>query len=108
MPNSFAQVDIWAMFDNVVHMNVSSQALAMCVVFSFLGAVILGKFTGSFGNIAFPLNFAILFIGTFVTNCMFDGIDIPTFQFQQEVLLITIVGMISTSIAMLWILGTEN
>ena len=80
----------------------------MSVLFSAAGAVILGKFTGTFGNLTVPLNFSALFIGTAVTNSLLNGVDIPTIQYQQEVLLYTVVGMITGSFGMLWFVRPER
>ena len=94
--------------DSMIRLNMSDDAVAMSVLFSAAGAVILSKFTGSLGNLTFPLNFSALFIGTALTNSLLNGVDIPTIQYQQEVLLFTVLGLISGSFGMLWFTGPER
>ena len=94
--------------DSLIHLDMSDEAVAMSVLFSAAGAVILGKFTGTFGNLTVPLNFSALFIGTADTNSLLNGVDIPTIQYQQEVLLYTVVGMITGSFGMLWFVRPER
>jgi hypothetical protein len=108
MFDTLAQINIAALFDNIIHMRITGQVLTTCVLFSTIGAVILGRFTGSFGNVTFPLNFAVLFIGAFVTNCAFDSLDIPTLQYQHQVMMFTVAGMISASFGLLWLSGAKN
>lgn len=88
--------------DSLIHLDMSNDAVAMSVLFSAAGAVILGKFTGELGNLTVPLNFSALFIGTAVTNSLLNGVDIPTMQHQHEVLLFTVLGMLTGSFGMLW------
>ena len=108
MFNALAHIDVAALFDDIINLRISVPILTMCIVFSSLGAVILGRFTGNFGNITFPLNFSALFIGTFITNGLFDGLDIPAIQYQQEVLMFTVAGMISASLGLMWLSGVRN
>lgn len=108
MFDTLAQVNVANIFNDLIHMRMSAQVLSTCIVFSAIGAIILAKFTGSFGSVTFPLNFIALFVGTFVTNCLLDGIDIPSIQYQQEVLVFTIAGMVSSSFAIMWAAGAKN
>ena len=88
--------------DSIVRLDLSREALMMSVIFSAAGTVILGKFTGSLGHLTAPLNFAALLVGSVIANCLLDGIDIPAIQYQQEVLVFTILGLISGSFGVLW------
>jgi hypothetical protein len=108
MFDTLAQMNIAALFDNVVQMRMTAQVLTTCIVFSTIGACILGKFTGNFGNVTYPLNFSVLFIGSFIANCAFDGLDIASIHYQQQVLMLTVGGMISASFGLLWLSGARN
>ncbi len=108
MFDTLAQINIASLVDNITHMRMSAEVLVTCVLFSTIGAIILGKFTGNFGNVTFPLNFSVLFIGAFITNCAFDGLDIPSLQYQHQVLVLTVIGMISGSFGLMWLSGAEN
>ena len=88
--------------NSIVRLNMSSEALMMSVLFSAAGAVVLSKFTGSLGHLTIPLNFSALFVGTVITNTLLDGIDIPTIQYQQEIVLFTVLGLICGSFGLLW------
>ena len=88
--------------DSIVRLNMSGEALMMSVLFSAAGAVVLSKFTGSLGHLTIPLNFSALFVGTVITNTLLDGIDIPTIQYQQEIVLFTVLGLICGSFGLLW------
>jgi hypothetical protein len=54
------------------------------------------------------LNFSALFIGTGLANILLDGIDIPAIQYEQEVMLFTLIGLIFGSFAMLWCIRPEH
>jgi hypothetical protein len=108
MFDTLAQINIAQLFDNIIHLRITGQVLTTCIVFSTIGAVILGKFTGNFGNVTYPLNFSVLFIGTIITNSAFDGFDIPTLEYQHQVLMFTVAGMISGSFGLLWLSGARN
>ena len=108
MFDTLAQINIAALYDNVVHLRMSAQVLTTCIVFSTIGACILGRFTGNFGNVTYPLNFAVLFIGSFLANCAFDGLEIPALHYQQQVLMFTVGGMLSASFGLLWLSGARN
>ena len=88
--------------DSVIRLDLSGEALMMSVLFSAAGAVVLGKFTGTLGHLTVPLNFSALLVGSVIANCLLDGIDIPAIQYQQEILLFTILGLISGSFGVLW------
>jgi hypothetical protein len=94
--------------EHLVRLDMSNEALMMSLLFSAAGSILLAKFTGAIGHLTIPLNFSALFIGAGFTNIILDGIDIPTIQYQQEVLLFTILGMITGSFAMLWCVRPER
>ena len=80
----------------------------MSLLFSAAGAVLLAKFTGMIGHLTIPMNFSALFIGSAFANILLAGVDIPTIQYQQEILIYTIVGLITGSFAMLWCVRPEH
>ena len=94
--------------EHLVRLDMSNDALMMSVLFSAAGAVLLAKFTGTIGHLTIPLNFSALFIGSGVANILLAGVDIPTIQYQQEILLYTIVGLICGSFIMLWCVRPEH
>ena len=94
--------------DSIIRLDLSGEALMMSVLFSAAGAVILGKFTGGLGHLTVPLNFSALLVGSIITNGLLDGIDIPAIQYQQEILLFTVLGLISGSFGVLWFTGYES
>ena len=94
--------------ENLVRLEMSNEALLMSLLFSVGGSILLAKFTGTIGHLTFPLNFSALFIGAGFTNILLAGVDIPTIQYQQEVLLFTILGLITGSFAMLWCVKPER
>ena len=55
---------------------VPETALPWATTFSGFGAVILGKFTGTFGGLTLPLNFSALFIGAIMSNWLLKGLDL--------------------------------
>ena len=94
--------------EHLVRLELSNEALLASLLFSAAGAILLAKFTGTIGHLTFPLNFSALFIGAGFANILLDGIDIPTIQYQKEVLLFTILGLITGSFAMLWCVRPER
>jgi hypothetical protein len=94
--------------EHLVRLDMSNEALFMSLLFSAAGSILLAKFTGTIGHLTIPLNFSALFIGAGFTNIVLDGIDIPAIQYQQEVLLFTILGLITGSFAMLWCVRPER
>lgn len=107
MLDTLAHLDISTMFSNMIQLKVSSQVLVMCAFLSAAGAVVLAKLTGRFGNLTYPLNFSILLAGTVLANGLFAGIDIPSFQQQQEAVVYAVGGLVSASFAMLWFTGID-
>jgi hypothetical protein len=105
---ALASVDVPAIWDNVTHFRISGHAALISAVCSVLGAIILVHFLGNFGNITYPLNFATLFIGTVIANCAFDGVHVPSLAYPEKVLIITLAGMIATSVGMLYMMGTQR
>lgn len=94
--------------EHLVRLDMSGEALMMSVLFSAAGAVLLAKFTGTIGHLTIPLNFSALFVGAGLTNILLAGIDVPTIQYQQEVLLFTLLGLITGSFGMLWCVRPER
>jgi hypothetical protein len=90
---------------SVVYINIPEDALMVCLLFSIGGAYVLAKFTGPIGNLTVPLNFSALFVGAFLTNWLLYGTDIPMIVHQQEVLVYTVLGMITSSFGLLWLTG---
>ena len=94
--------------EQLVRLDMSSEALLTSLLFSAAGALLLSRFTGAIGQLTLPLNFSALFIGTSMANILLDGIDIPAIQYEQEVMLFTLIGLIIGSFAMLWCIRPEH
>ena len=94
--------------ENLVRLDMSNEAFLMSLLFSAGGSLLLAKFTGTIGHLTYPLNFSALFIGAGFANILLAGVDIPTIQYRQEVLLFTILGLITGSFAMLWCVRPER
>jgi hypothetical protein len=94
--------------EQLVRLDMSNEALLTSLLFSAAGALLLSRFTGAIGDLTLPLNFSALFIGTGLANILLDGIDIPAIQYEQEVMLFTLVGLILSSFAMLWCIRPEH
>jgi hypothetical protein len=93
--------------EHLVHLDMSREALFMSLLFSAAGAILLAKFTGTIGHLTIPLNFSALFVGAGLANILLAGVDIPAIQYEQEVLVFTLVGMIVGSFTMLWVIRPE-
>ena len=94
--------------EQLVRLDMSREALLTSLLFSAAGALLLSRFTGAIGQLTLPMNFSALFIGTALANILLDGIDVPAIQYEQEVLLFTLVGLITGSFAMLWCIRPEH
>ena len=94
--------------EQLVRLDMSSEALLTSLLFSAAGALLLSRFTGAIGQLTLPLNFSALFIGTSMANILLDGIDIPAIQYKQEVLVFTLLGLITGSFVMLWCIRPEH
>ena len=84
------------------------ESLPLSYICSGLGAIVLGKFTGSIGAITMPLNTAALFIGVILANWLLGGIDLPMDHQLQQPLLVTLIGMMLAAFAMMWWLKNET
>ena len=87
---------------------VPETALPWATTFSGFGAVILGKFTGTFGGLTLPLNFSALFIGAIMSNWLLKGLDLPIDRVIQQPMLISMLGMLVGAICMIWWLQDER
>lgn len=94
--------------EQLVRLDMSREALLTSLIFSAGGALLLSRFTGAIGQLTLPMNFSALFIGTALANILLDGIDVPAIQYEQEVLLFTLLGLITGSFAMLWCIRPEH
>jgi hypothetical protein len=87
---------------------VPAETLPLSYICSGLGAVILGKFTGTIGSITLPLNYSALFIGAILANWALGGVDLPIDHRLHEPLFFSIVGMLVGAFAMMWWLQGEH
>jgi hypothetical protein len=99
---------LYETLEQLVRLDMSREALLTSLLFSAAGALLLSRFTGAIGQLTLPMNFSALFIGTALANILLDGIDVPAIQYEQEVLLFTLVGLITGSFAMLWCIRPEH
>ena len=86
----------------------SADALPLTYLCSLLGALVLGRFTGNFGNLTMLLNVSALFIGAAFSNWLFHGIDLPMDHSLHQPLLISMIGMLMAAFAMMWWLQRDN
>ncbi len=77
------------------------QAVPFSVLFSLVGALILGRFTGSMGGLTFPINFSAVFIGTTLSNWLLGGVKLEVTNPVQGPLLISMIGMVLASLLMM-------
>ena len=99
---------LYETLEQLVRLDMSREALLTSLLFSAAGALLLSRFTGAIGQLTLPMNFSALFIGTALANILLDGFDVPAIQYEQEVLLFTLVGLITGSFAMLWCIRPEH
>ena len=99
---------LYETMEQLVRLDMSNEALLASLFFSAGGALLLSRFTGAIGDLTLPLNFSALFIGTALANILLDGIDIPAIQYEQEVMLFTLIGLVTGSFAMLWCIRPEH
>ena len=100
--------NLYDTLEQLVRLDMSREALLTSLMFSAAGALLLSRFTGPIGQLTLPMNFSALFIGTGLANILLDGIDIPAIQYEQEVMLFTLLGLITGSFAMLWCIRPEH
>ena len=92
---------------NAGHM--PDHVLPLALLFSFLGALILGRFTGNLGSLTFPLNFSALFLGAMASNWILRGIQIQVESQVHRPLMGSLVGMLVATIIMLrWMQGDQR
>ena len=84
------------------------ETLPLSYLCSGLGAVVLGKFTGSIGSLTMPLNCSALFIGAIVSNWLLNGISLPMDHQLHQPLLFSMTGMVLGAFAMMWWLQPEK
>ncbi|MGH6855094.1 MAG: hypothetical protein ACREDN_06715 [Aestuariivirga sp.] len=84
------------------------EALPIPYLCSALGALILGRYTGNFGNLTMPLNYSALFIGAMLSTWALRGIDLPVDHAIYQPLLVSMVGMLGGAFAMMWWLRQDN
>jgi hypothetical protein len=83
--------------------------LFLSILFSLIGAIILGRFTGAMGSLTLPLNFSALFIGSITSNWLMRGIDLNLDAQVQRPLVGSLIGMLIASLMMLrWIRGDHR
>ncbi|HQY72254.1 MAG TPA: hypothetical protein PLK44_00915 [Aestuariivirga sp.] len=108
MQSNMLYSSLYDTLEQLVRFDLSREAMLTSLLFSAAGALLLSRFTGAIGQLTLPLNFSALFIGTALANILLDGFDVPAFQYEQEVLLFTLVGLIAGSFAMLWCVRPEH
>ena len=104
----FAAMDISMLLDNMFHLRISSHAVTMSIIFSAFGSLILAKIIGNFGNITIPLNFSALFVGAILSNSALDSIHVVALRYDEKVLLVTLAGMLCTSLTMMVLQGAQS
>src|SRR4051794_23615192 len=83
-----------------------SQTFLISAVFSMIGAVILGRFTGNIGALTFPLNYSVLFIAAVLSNYALSGLRVGLPGLPAPVLF-TVCGMTWGGLSMLALLRKE-
>jgi hypothetical protein len=82
--------------------SLSPDLLPLTALFALIGGVILTKFTGSFGNLTLPMNISALFIGAMSSNSVFKNIKLPVESTIEAPLMVSMMGMMAASLAMIW------
>ena len=88
--------------------SVTEQQMPLALVFAVFGAVVLGKFTGSIGNITFLLNFSAMFIGSYFSNSLLHGLDLPIDRAIEQPMLISMIGMLGGAFLMMWWIQSDR
>lgn len=84
------------------------EAVSISSLFSGVGALILGKFTGSIGGLTMPINYSALFLGAMASNWLLHGIDLPIDKSLQQPMLVTMIGMVFAAFVMMRWLNNEH
>ncbi len=84
------------------------EALPLPYISSALGALVLTKFTGSFGSLTIPLNCSVLFLGAMISTWLLQGIELPMDRAVHQPLLVSMIGMLVGAFAMMLWLRSDN
>ena len=84
------------------------EALPLPYLCSILGALVLGRFTGDFGNLTMALNCSALFLGAMGSTWLLQGLDLPMDRAVHQPLLVAMIGMLVSAFAMMWWLRRDN
>jgi hypothetical protein len=108
--SGFGLLDLLSMLPHSVsQFELAPEKVSIAAVLSGAGSVILGKFTGSVGYITMPVNYCALFIGSLVSNWIFQGIHIPLLDADlQTPMLLSVAGMTAAALAVLMFLKPEQ
>ena len=103
--SNFSSGNIWSNWlPGFGHMDLPSGTLSVSAIFSGVGAIILGKFTGDLGALTLPINYIGLFIGAILANWGLSGIHLPLAGDLQAPIIFALTGMTFTGLVMMAIL----
>jgi hypothetical protein len=83
------------------------ETVSIAVIFSALGAIILGRFTGNLGVFTFPFNYTALFVAAIVSNWLLSDIRLPVDHTIQAPFLFSVVGMTIAALSMMALIRQE-
>jgi hypothetical protein len=89
------------------HVNLSTSAVPISLLFAAVGAYLLGHYTRSLGYFGFPLNFAVLFVGGLGGNWILAAIGL---RFQEEFqgpMIFALLGMTLAAVSMMAVVKGE-
>lgn len=84
------------------------EALPLPYLCSIFGALVLGRFTDSLGNLTFLIHCCGLFLGAMLSTWLFQGLELPMDRAVHQPLLVALIGMLVSAFVMIWFLGREN
>ena len=94
---------IFTIFGNVRDLqSLTPDILPLTGLFALVGGLILSRFTGSIGNLTLPINCSALFIGAMTANWLTQNFKLPLDSAVEAPLAVSMVGMIVSSLGMLW------
>lgn len=108
--SGFGLLDILSLMPHTIgQLELAPEKVSIAAILSGAGSVILGKFTGSVGYITMPVNYCALFIGSLVSNWVFQGVHIPMLDADlQTPMLLTVAGMTAAALAVLMFMKPEQ
>jgi hypothetical protein len=84
------------------------DVLAVAMVCSGLGTLILSRHTYQIGFLTYPLNFCVLFAGAVAANLLLKDVRLPLNSSIERMLIISIGGMVVASLIMVLLMPKDR